>query len=29
VMMTVMGDDRIRPVAEEVKRRLERVIAGV
>ena len=29
VMTTVMGDDRIRPVAEEVKRRLERVIAGV
>ncbi len=29
VMMTVMGDDRMRPIAEEVKSRLERVIASV
>jgi hypothetical protein len=29
VMMTVMGDDRMRPVADEVKRCLERVIAAM
>jgi uncharacterized protein (DUF302 family) len=29
VMMTVMGDEKMRPIAEEVKRRLERVIASV
>jgi uncharacterized protein (DUF302 family) len=29
VMMTMMGDEKMRPIAEEVKRRLERVIASV
>ena len=29
VMMTVTGDERMRPIADEVKRRLERVIASV
>lgn len=28
-MMTLMGDERMKPVADEVRRRLERVVASV